>query len=92
MNDPDEPLNSVSKIDRISRQDFISLAEYFDFDFAHIMYQNIFDKHWNETDLLRIVFPVSFFIINIFYWNIYLGAEETTDLSRETWKEKKKDN
>jgi len=46
MNDPEEPLNSVSKIDRLS----------------------------------RVIFPLSYITINIFYWNIYLDRPEYQDL------------
>ena len=68
MNDPDEPLNSVSKIDRISR--------YFGKKiFLKILFCLIF----------RVVFPMSYFIINIFYWNYYLGTQETVDTTVESY-------
>ena len=31
----------------------------------------------------RVVFPMSYLIINIFYWNYYLGAAETVDTTVE---------
>ena len=33
----------------------------------------------------RVVFPLSYLIINIFYWNYYLGAQETVDTTVETF-------
>ena len=67
MTDPDEPLNSVSKIDRISR--FVMTEP-----FSLI-----------GTQYFRVVFPLSYLIINIFYWNYYLGTQETVDTTVETF-------
>ena len=34
---------------------------------------------------LRVVFPLSYFIINIFYWNYYLGTTEPVDTTVESY-------
>ena len=50
MNNPEKALNSVSKIDKIS----------------------------------RIVFPLAFGLLNVFYWYSYLKHSERIDLSFES--------
>ena len=40
----------------------------------------------NNTILTRrVVFPLSYFIINIFYWNYYLGTTEPVDTTVESY-------
>ena len=35
--------------------------------------------------IFRVVFPMSYLIINIFYWNYYLGTQETVDTTVESY-------
>ena len=83
MNDPDEPLNSDSRIDKVSRKVFIFINRQISWQKQFVIL-NIKVISQNEN-FYRIVFQLSFLVINIMYWNDYFHAGEEINLTKEEY-------
>ena len=68
MNDPDEPLNSVSMIDKVSRK-VCTFWKIIQNTYFHSMF--------------RVIFPLSYLMINIVYWNLYFDMKPGISVSTE---------